>query len=151
MHRRLDGDPELARHQDDLANDLISRSDRENIKARVRQVLAQKLISGEPTQDEVAELLRMSSRTLQRKLSSRGATYKDILEDTRRELAFAYLRERHHSVTEIAYLLGYSDPSCFTRAFRRWTNQSPVDWRRLQHRGGALSADGARRRRLLAS
>jgi AraC-like DNA-binding protein len=150
MHRGLEGDPELARHQDELANDLISRSDRENITARVRQTLTQKLVSGEPTQDEVAVLLGMSSRTLQRKLNNRGATYKDILEQTRRELAFTYLREPHQSVTEVGYRLGYSDPSCFTRAFRRWTNHSPIDWRRLQVKVVDLAADGTRRRKLLA-
>jgi AraC-like DNA-binding protein len=71
----------------------------------------------------------MSARTLQRRLGDSGTTYKELLDDTRRALALAYLSAPQHSVNEITYRLGFSSGSCFTRAFRRWTGQSPSDWR----------------------
>ena len=95
----------------------------------VREVLTQRLSQGEPSQDEVAELLNMSARTLQRKLGEAGISYKEILDETRHTLALAYLSAPRHSVSDITHLLGFSAASCFTRAFRRWTGQSPSDWR----------------------
>jgi len=95
----------------------------------VREVLTQRLAHGEPSQEDIAEILNMSARTLQRKLGECGTTYKEILDDTRYALALAYLSAPRHSVSDVTYLLGFSTGSCFTRAFRRWTGQSPSDWR----------------------
>jgi AraC-like DNA-binding protein len=91
--------------------------------------LTQRLAHGEPSQEDVAELLNMSARTLQRKLGDGGTTYKEILDETRRVLALAYLSAPRHSVSDVTYLLGFSAGSSFTRAFRRWTGQSPSVWR----------------------
>jgi AraC-like DNA-binding protein len=130
IERPLDGgNPELARHNDAIALQYLSQIDRQNIQARVREVLTQGLARGEPSQEDIAEMLNMSARTLQRKLGEAGTTYKEILDDTRRALALAYLSVPRHSVSEVTYLLGFSAGSCFTRAFRRWTGQSPSDWR----------------------
>jgi len=123
------GNPELARHNDAIALKYLSQLERENIEVRVREVLPQRLASGEPSQEDIAEILGMSARTLQRKLGEAGTTYKEILDDTRRELALAYLSAPRHSVSDVTYLLGFSAGSCFTRAFRRWTGCSPTDWR----------------------
>src|ERR1700734_39375 len=107
--------------------------ERDNIQGRVRDALTQRLAQGEPSQEDVAELLNMSARTLQRKLGDGGTSYKEILDETRRVLALAYLSAPRHTVSEVTYLLGFSAGSSFTRAFRRWTGQSPSDWRaRLQ-------------------
>jgi AraC-like DNA-binding protein len=91
--------------------------------------LTRRLDHGEPSQEDVAELLNMSARTLQRKLSDGGVTYKQILDETRRVLALAYLSTPRHTVSDVTYMLGFSAGSSFTRAFRRWTGQSPSDWR----------------------
>ncbi|MGB6308564.1 MAG: AraC family transcriptional regulator [Steroidobacteraceae bacterium] len=123
------GNPELARHNDAMALQYLSRIDRQNIQVRVREILLQRLPSGEPSQNDVAELLTMSARTLQRKLGESGHSYKQILDETRRELAIAYLSASRYSIIDVTYLLGFSASSCFTRAFRRWTGQSPSDWR----------------------
>jgi len=126
----LDGaNPDLALRADAIALQYLARIDRDNIQARVREVLRQRLQHAEPSQEEVAEQLCMSARTLQRKLGDGGTTYKDILDETRHELALVYLSAPHHSVSEITYLLGFSSGSSFTRAFRRWTGRSPTDWR----------------------
>src|SRR5277367_3775214 len=130
IERPLDGgNPELARQHDAIALEYLSRIERDNIQWRVRVVLTQRLARGEPSQEDIAELLNMSARTLQRKLGEAGTTYKEILDDTRHALALAYLSAPRHSVSEVTYLLGFSAGSCFTRAFRRWTGQSPSDWR----------------------
>ena len=88
IERPLDGgNPELARHHDAIALQYLSRIERDNIQARVREVLTRRLADGEPSQEDVAELLHMSARTLQRKLGEGGTTYKEILDETRRVLA----------------------------------------------------------------
>jgi AraC-like DNA-binding protein len=130
IERRLDGgNPELARHHDAIALQYLSQIERDNIQARVRDLLTRRLSHGEPSQEDVAELLNMSARTLQRKLGDEGTTYKEILDETRRVLALAYLSAPRHTVSDVTYLLGFSAGSSFTRAFRRWTGQSPTDWR----------------------
>jgi AraC-like DNA-binding protein len=130
IERVLDGgNPELARHNDAIALQYLSQIERNNVQARVRQVLTQRLTHGEPLQADVAEILNMSARTLQRKLGDSGSTYKAILDETRRELALAYLSSPRYSVSDVTYLLGFSGTSCLTRAFRRWTGRSPSDWR----------------------
>jgi AraC-like DNA-binding protein len=130
IERPLDGgNPELARHNDAIALQYLSQIERDNLQGRVRDVLTQRLARGEPSQEDVAELLNMSARTLQRKLGDGGTTYKEILDETRRVLALAYLSAARHSVSDVTYLLGFSAGSSFTRAFRRWTGQSPSDWR----------------------
>jgi AraC-like DNA-binding protein len=67
----------------------------------------------------------MSARTLQRQLSQEGTTFAALLTDLRRELAPALLRDGRHGVAEVAFLLGYEDPSAFRRAFKRWFGRSP--------------------------
>ncbi|HEY2682033.1 MAG TPA: AraC family transcriptional regulator [Steroidobacteraceae bacterium] len=131
MERPLDsGNPELARHNDAIALEYLSQLERGNVETRVREVLRHRLARGEPSQEEVAELMNMSARTLQRKLADADTTYIEVLNETRRTLAFAYLSAPHHTVSDVTFLLGFSAASCFTRAFRRWTGQSPTAWRR---------------------
>ena len=130
IERRLDeGNPELAQVNDAVALKYLSLIDRRNIHARVRDVVIRQLSKGEPSQNEVADVLCMSARTLQRKLGESGDSYAEILEETRRELAIAYLSTAQYSVSDVAFLLGFSATSSFHRAFRRWTGQSPTQWR----------------------
>jgi AraC-like DNA-binding protein len=88
------------------------------------------LPTGAPSQNEVARALGMSPRALQRRLTIEETTYAALLDDTRRELALAYLREGRYSMTDIGYLLGFSGAASFTRAFRRWTGKTPSDYQR---------------------
>ena len=122
------GNPELARQSDAISSRYLARIERFNIVARVREVLTQRLREREPSQEEVAEVLNVSARTLQRKLGDNGTTFKEILDETRHALALAYLSVPH-SVSETTFRLGFSCTSSFTRAFRRWTGLSPSDWR----------------------
>jgi AraC-like DNA-binding protein len=112
----------LTRHADALVERL--RPDR-SVADRVRDHLLQVLAKGQPQQDLVARALGMSTRTLQRYLRREGVSFAEILDDVRHQLALAYLRERTVSVGDVAFLLGYAEPSAFFRAFRRWTGTTP--------------------------
>jgi AraC-like DNA-binding protein len=72
----------------------------------------------------------MSPRTLQRQLKEYGVDFKRLVDDTRHRFSLSYLRDRKNTLTEIAYLLGYSEVSAFNRAFRCWTGSTPSDYRR---------------------
>lgn len=92
-------------------------------------VLKEMLPSGEPRQEDVAQRLSMTLRTLQRRLADLDTCYRDVLNQTRHQLALEHLRSAQYSVGEISFLLGFSEVSAFTRAFRRWTGSSPSTWR----------------------
>jgi len=130
IERVLDsGNPELARLSDAVAARYLARIERHNMDARVRTVLTQRLQHSEPTQEEVAEILNVSARTLQRKLGDSGTTFRKILDETRHAQALAHFSMPQMSVNEVTHLLGFSCSSSFTRAFRRWTGLSPSEWR----------------------
>jgi AraC-like DNA-binding protein len=96
---------------------------------RVRHLLSRTLGEGTPRLAEIAARLRMAQRTLQRKLADEGQTFEALLDDVRRTLALRYLADRKLAVAEVAYLLGYSEPSPFHRAFKRWTGKTPSEAR----------------------
>ncbi len=119
------GNAELARHNDEAAARYLARIDSGHVSNRLRSWLVGRLPCGEPTEGAAARALGMSLRNLQRRLHEEGTTYRETLNGTRRQLAHGYLEERRGSVTEIAFLVGFSDSNSFSRAFRRWTGQSP--------------------------
>ncbi|MGV1037002.1 MAG: AraC family transcriptional regulator ligand-binding domain-containing protein, partial [Candidatus Nanopelagicales bacterium] len=92
---------------------------------RVRVALLEFLPTGSSSMKTVAGQLAMSTRTLQRQLLSEGTTFQSVLHDTRESLARHYLKQDHLDTPEIAFLLGYDDPSSFYRAFRTWTGLTP--------------------------
>jgi AraC-like DNA-binding protein len=129
FERRLEGaNPELARHNDEIALRYLARFDHDNLGARSRAALIERLPLGEPSAERLAEALHLSLRSLQRRLAEEGTSYEKLLTATRRELALSYLAGRRHNISEIAYLLGFSDTSSFTRAFKRWTGQPPSQY-----------------------
>jgi AraC-like DNA-binding protein len=85
-----------------------------------------------PSLERLANELAMSKRTLIRKLSKQGTSYKGILEAIRHELAEMLLKTTHLTAAEIAFKLGYHEAANFGRAFRRWTGISPAAWRRQE-------------------
>lgn len=82
-----------------------------------------------PSIDDIAGKLELGPRTLQRRLSEQGYKFSQLLDITRRQLAVHYLVDTSISATEIAFLLGYSEGSAFDRAFKRWTEKTPVEYR----------------------
>lgn len=100
--------------------------------ARVRKAIASALASGDVRCAAVARALGTSSRTLQRRLAEEGTSHQQLLDEVRRELSVRYLAERQLGIGEIAFLLGYSEPAAFHRAFKRWLGQSPAAFRRAR-------------------
>lgn len=80
--------------------------------------------------EAVARALHMSVRTLQRRLTGSGTTFRQVADAVRARLAQGYLADRKVSIPEVAFMLGFSEESAFSRAFRRWTGESPSRWRR---------------------
>ena len=93
------------------------------------------LSSGEPAEERLAEALSMSRRTLQRKLAENGLSYRVILDKIRHDLARRHLGSDEKSLTDIAFMLGFSEQSAFARAFKRWQGVSPSEYR---SQGGAF-------------
>ena len=91
-----------------------------------------------PSLDEAAQGLGLSSRTLRRHLQDEGASYRALVEEFRRDLACEYLRSTRMTTKEVAFLLGYSDPATFRRAFRVWTQQTPGEFRDKATLGASL-------------
>ena len=97
---------------------------------RVRAEIVRLLKGEAPTLAAVADCLHLGVRTLQLKLKEAGHTYQQLLDAVRSDLAQRHLREPHLSITDIAFLLGYSEPSVFVRSFKKWTGQTPGAFRR---------------------
>jgi AraC-like DNA-binding protein len=108
---------------------LAGHKDMTSLGMRTRRLIAASLANGSGTIRHVAENLAMTPRTLQRKLADEGIRFNDLLDDTRRDLAVQYLNDPHLGLTEIAFLVGYSDLTAFHRAFRRWFDQTPYAFR----------------------
>jgi AraC-like DNA-binding protein len=95
----------------------------------VENILAPLLPHGQGRLSEVAARLGVSIRTLERRLAAEGVSFLDVLDDLRFELAKRYLQERNLPISQIAWLLGYADPSAFTHSFRRWAGRPPTELR----------------------
>ena len=106
---------------DQTVIDYLARFDRENITMQVRSKIIEQLPEGRPSQGDIAVKLNTSLRSLQRRLRDQDTSFKELLSNTQQELALSYIRDSSRSIGEITYLLGFSEPSNFTRAFKRWT------------------------------
>jgi AraC-like DNA-binding protein len=116
----------LARQVEDLLAGLPSG---ETVLTRVRRLIAAELCGGAPTAEIVARRMRTTPRTLHRWLSAEGTSYRELLNGLRRDLALRYLAQDRLAIGEAAYLLGFSDASAFHRSFKRWTGQTPAQFR----------------------
>jgi AraC-like DNA-binding protein len=123
--------PQLAELNDQVMIEYLAELDQDNIIHKVKAVIIDQLPSGKITDEGVARELHMSSRKLQRQLQSTGTTFSTLLNEMRQDLAQQYLREQDISMTEIAFLLGFSESSAFSRAFKRWIGVSPSEYRKV--------------------
>ena len=112
------------------AKAALERMDDSGVTARVRAQLERMLQGDEPTLAAVASELCMSERTLQRRLSAEGQTFRRVLDEMRRDVAQRSLAAGKRNVPELAYLLGFEDSNSFYRSFRRWTGTTPESYRR---------------------
>ncbi len=96
----------------------------------VEQLIKDALPSGIPSIHHIAEHMGMSNRTLTRRLSEAGVSYRDLIKKTQESVATNLLKKSSRSIAEIAFETGFSEQSAFNRAFRRWKGQSPVEFRK---------------------
>jgi len=95
----------------------------------LREYVVQRLAKGATPFDDVARHFHMSSKTLERRLSERGTGYRELLDGIRCDLAKHYLTDTDLRLQQIAYLLGYSEAAPLVRAFKRWTDSTPMQYR----------------------
>lgn len=102
----------------------------ESLIARIRRLLGESMAEGPLSLRDVAQCLQLSERSLQRRLEAEGARFAELAEAVRRDLAFRYVADPRLALGEAAYLLGFSEPSAFHRAFKRWSGTTPAAARR---------------------
>jgi len=124
-------DPTLGGYLEELASSTLKSlgAANEDFVDTVRRALWSELPGGKPNLWRTASGLGVSARTLQRRLRENGTSYSALLEELRRELSGDLLTDNKLAVSDIAFLLGYSEPSAFQRAFRRWRGVSPRRFR----------------------
>lgn len=128
-------EPELLQLHEQLAIEKLQELARYDLVGEVRRAIGSTLESGETTLETVAAQLNITPRRLRTQLSEANTSFQQILSDYRCRLAKKLLANTNESVERIVYLTGFSEPSTFYRAFKRWTNETPVEYRkRKQHR-----------------
>ena len=123
-------DPALSRWLERQASEILARLPADgDVRDEVRSVLSTQLTSGEMRIDVVARRLATTPRTLQRRLARAGTSFDALCDDARKQAARTYLADTTLTIAEVTYLLGYSEPTAFHRAFRRWHGTTPQAFR----------------------
>lgn len=124
-------DPALRALLDQQADALLNvLPNGDHFEQQLYKYVLRAMQDGKPTIEEVARYMRMSARTLHRRLGGRGLIFKQILVKTREQLAKQYLKEGRLTLSEIALLLGYSEQSAFSRAFKQWVGETPLKYQK---------------------
>lgn len=108
---------------------LKSLNSGDNITAELKSRLADLMARGEANADAACRALKLSRRTLQRRLKAERTSFQKVLQEARRELAVRYLSDGRLKALEVAMLLGYSNFSSFTTAFKSWYDMPPAKYR----------------------
>jgi len=120
---------ELALMHDEVLMKYLVKIKKGDLVQQIQSLMIDRLPSGKVTDQMIARELHLSERTLQRKLRDKGTSFRQVLESVRQMVAMQYIRDSATSMTEIAFLLGFSEQSAFSRAFKKWTGKSPVQYR----------------------
>ena len=132
VNKRLtSASPQLAQINDQVMINYLAELDKEDIIQQVKAAIIGQLPSGNVNEETVSEAIYSSKRSLQRRLNEKGTTFKTILTEVRQDLALKYIHDRKLTLTEISFMLGFSEMSSFSRAFKRWTGESPKEFRKL--------------------
>ena len=137
----LKADPAIVAFFDPYMDKLLLRAERSPRRATddVKDVLAKNLRGSVPTLEEVAAALNVSGRTLRRRLKSEGSSFQSLVDETRFACAKNHIAAGQLSLSTIAFLLGFSEPSAFHRAFRRWAGMTPQAFARTSRASHAVS------------
>jgi AraC-like DNA-binding protein len=120
---------ELAVSGDQILEGVINELKSSDIISQVKRTIIDTLPSGTPSQDDIAKQVFVSSRTLQRRLADENTNLRTLVLEVRRELAQKYIADKTMPLAEISYMLGFSDTSSFSRAFKQWTGDAPASFR----------------------
>jgi AraC-like DNA-binding protein len=127
------GDETLAEYLSEYAEQVLrSLVSGHSVSERVRSAIWNTLSDGRPTLPRIAAELQMPPRTLQRRLAEEGTSIQREVEEIRKGMAMALLKDRTVSIDEVAFLLGYPEPSTLFRSFKRWTGMTPQQYRNAQ-------------------
>jgi AraC-like DNA-binding protein len=126
-------DPQLRRLLQQQVDALEARHGRD-FPEQVRSVLRTSIITGQASAEQVAAIFSMHTRTLNRRLHGAGTGFRELVDEARFEIARQMLETSVMEMTQIATMLGYTDASAFTRAFRRWSGTTPTRWRAMRDR-----------------
>jgi len=119
-----------------IESELKAAHDSVTLGEQVKEILSRSMAGKRPTLQDVAKEIGIGARTLQRRLTDAALTFQQLVEDTRRELARHYLKQRALELNEAAFLLGFEDGNSFFRAFQVWEGMTPTEWR-TRHCAGA--------------
>jgi len=126
VDKRLTGtNDQLARLNEHIVVKYLAHSAKKDILNRAKAAIIDGLASGAVTETSISDTLHMTPRNLHRKLLKEGTSFKALLTDVRKELAQQYSQDRSKTLTEISYLLGFSEVSSFSRAYKGWTGRPP--------------------------
>lgn len=123
-------EPELLRLHEKAASEYVARLEKQDLVGRVNRVIAELLESGNANLETVAAKLDMKPRLLRTRLSEAGTNFNQVLADYRCNLAKRLLSRTDETIDEIVYLTGFSEPSTFYRAFKRWVGLTPIEYRK---------------------
>jgi AraC-like DNA-binding protein len=123
-------EPELLRFHEQLAHEKLQELARFDLVAEVRRAVGETLESGTTSLETVATRLGIPPRRLRTQLTDAGTSFNQVLADYRCRLAKRLLAHTGESIEQIVYLTGFSEPSTFYRAFKRWTGLTPIEYRK---------------------
>lgn len=123
-------EPELLRLHEQVASNKVAELEKRDLLADVKRVIGEHLESGEVTLEMVADRLHLKPRTLRLRLSEAGTSFNQVLADYRCRLARRLLARTDEPIEQIVYLTGFSEPSTFYRAFKRWMDETPAEYRK---------------------
>jgi AraC-like DNA-binding protein len=129
-------EPELLQLHEKLAIEHVAKLERQDIVSRVYRVFGEVLETGQVSLEDVAAHLGIKARTLRTRLAEAGTNFNQLLANYRCNLAKRLLASTDESIDEIVYLTGFSEPSTFYRAFKRWTDQTPIEYRNQKRQQG---------------
>lgn len=127
-------------NRDEIVRHYLNELNHAPVTLDVLVEVVHQLSSGTVDKESIARHMGISGSTLQRRLAAEGASFRQLLNATRRDLAERYLREGRRPIKEVAYSLGFADLSNFTRAFRSWFGMSPREYQRAARASGASPA-----------
>ena len=125
----LHAEPELLHLHEKLASEHVAKLERQDVVARVNRIIGEILETGQVNLEQVAAKLDIKPRTLRTRLAEANTNFNQLLADYRCNLAKRLLANTTETIDEIVYLTGFSEPSTFYRAFKRWTKVTPIEYR----------------------